>query len=80
MTTIRILALVSIGAFCLADAMPAHARGSGGGGHNSNSGSHAAPQNHPAVSAAKAKKGKQGKVTFNPFSITRKIDRASPMQ
>lgn len=48
-----VIALVSVGALCLLG--PAQAR-SGGGGHNSNSGTHASSQNKPAAAKQTAKK------------------------
>ena len=60
------IALVSAGALCLFG--PAQARS--GGGHNSNSGTHASSQNKPAAAKQTAKKkGKKDKETYLQYQM-----------
>jgi hypothetical protein len=67
MKAISALALLSIGALCFANPMSAHARG--GGGHSSNSGAHAASQNHPSAAKSQTTKTKDKKEPYLKYEL-----------
>jgi hypothetical protein len=72
---LAIVALVAAVSFAGTSAVQARGGGSGGGSHNAGANVHAAS---PSAAGAKKSGSGAGKVTFNPFSITRKVDRSSP--